>query len=102
MATIRARKQADGATRYTAIVRLRKGTTVIHQECRTFAHRTAAASWARHREVELENPAALAKAQSGSPTLAGLIRWYIDEFAHVSKWGRTKQTSLEFLEDHTL
>lgn len=36
MATIRARKQADGSARYTAIVRIRKGSAVIHQEYKTF------------------------------------------------------------------
>lgn len=42
MATIRARKQVNGTTRYTAMVRLRKGKTVIHQETKTFAFRAAA------------------------------------------------------------
>jgi hypothetical protein len=56
MATIKARKQANGSTRYTAIVRIRCGTTVTHRESRTFTHRTAALSWAKHREVALEDP----------------------------------------------
>jgi hypothetical protein len=46
MATIRPRKQADGSTRYTAIVRIRRGKTIVYQEYRTFALRTAAVSWA--------------------------------------------------------
>ena len=61
MPTIKARKQANGSTRYTAVVRIRRGTTVLHQESRTFTHRTAALSWARHREVALEDPAALTR-----------------------------------------
>ena len=56
MATIRARKQADGSTRYTAIVRIRKGKIIIHQEYKIFAHRVAAVTWAKHREVALEDP----------------------------------------------
>ena len=28
-----------GSTRYTAIVRMRKGKTIVHQEYKTFAHR---------------------------------------------------------------
>jgi hypothetical protein len=56
MATMRPRKQADGSTRYTAIVRIRRGRTIVHREYKTFALRTAAASWARHREVALEQP----------------------------------------------
>jgi hypothetical protein len=102
MATIRARKQADGTTRYTAMVRIRKGSTVIHQENRTFTHRSAALTWAKHREVALEDPSALIRVQQGAPTLAELIRWYIDNFESVSKWQRSKQAHLEFLERHTL
>ena len=32
--------------------------------------------------------------------LGKIIRWYIDTYRHVRKWGRTKQPSLEFLERH--
>ena len=80
MATIRARKQADGTTRYPAMVRVRRGSTVIHQENKTFTHRSAALTWAKHREVALEDPGALIRVQQGAPTLAALIRWYIDNF----------------------
>lgn len=102
MATIRARRQANGTTRYTAIVRIRKGTVVIHQEAKTFSHRSAALTWARHREVTLEDPAVLIRAQDGVATLASLIRWYIDTFESISKWQRSKQTHLEFLESHPI
>lgn len=100
MATIRARRQADGGTRYTAVIRIRRAGVVIHQEARTFALRTAATSWAKHREVALEDPVILAKARQGSCTLSSLIRWYIDSFRSISKWQRTKQSQLEFLERH--
>jgi integrase len=102
MATIKARKQANGSTRYTAVVRIRRGTTVLHQESRTFTHRAAALSWAKHREVALEEPAALTRQRHGIPTLAELIRWYINTFETVSRWQRSKQTHLEFLERHSL
>jgi integrase len=100
MATIRARKQADGAIRYMAIVRLRKGKEVIHQETKTFSQRTAAEKWAKSREVALEDPAALVKAKQTERSLSSLIRWYIDNFSSVSKWQRTKQAQLEYLEKH--
>jgi hypothetical protein len=61
MPYIKVRKQSDRSTRYTAIVRLRRGKTIVHQEARTFAHRSAAASWAKHREVALEQPGALTR-----------------------------------------
>jgi len=71
-------------TRYTAIVRIRRGGVILHRESRTFAHRSAALSWARHREVALEDPSALTRVQQGVPTVAELIRWYIDNFESVS------------------
>jgi hypothetical protein len=102
MATIKARKQGDGVRRYTAIVRIRRGGKILHRESRTFAHRSAALSWAKHREVELEHPGALTRLQHGAPTLAELIRWYIETFETISKWQRSKQTHLEFLERHSI
>lgn len=100
MATIKARKQANGMTRYTAILRIRRGKTVLHQEAKTFTFRAAAVSWAKYREVELEKPEALAHAQQEEFSLAALIRWYVQSFYELSGWQRTKQTSLEFLENH--
>jgi hypothetical protein len=102
MPTIKARKQANGMTRYTAIVRIRRGGVILHRESRTFAHRSAAITWAKHREVALEDPTALTRVHQGAPTLAEMIRWYIETFERISKWQRTKQTHLEFLERHAL
>jgi integrase len=102
MAYIKVRKQSDGSTRYSAIVRLRRGKTILHQEARTFAHRSAAVTWPKHREVVLEDPSVLTRVQHGAPTLGELIRWYIDTFETVSKWQRSKQAHLEFLERHAL
>jgi len=93
MPTVKVRKQSDGTTRYTAIVRIRRGGVILHRESRTFAHRSAALSWARHREIALEDPSALTRVQQGAPTVAELIRWYIDNFESVSKWQRSKQGS---------
>src|ERR1017187_3592243 len=67
MPTIKARKQANGTTRYTAIVRIRRGGAILHRESRTFTHRSAALSWAKHREVALEDPSALTRVQHGAP-----------------------------------
>jgi len=61
-------------------------------------HRSAALSWARHREVELENQAAPGRKQHGPISLAALIRWYIETFETISKWQLSKQSHLEFLE----
>lgn len=102
MPAIKARKQADGSTRYTAVVRIRRQGKVLHQEAKTFAHRSAAERWGKHREVALEDPSALVRAQQPSTKLASLIRWYIDGFQHVSRWQRTKQAQLVFLEKHPI
>jgi integrase len=99
--TIKARKQANGIKRYTAIVRLREGKSLIHQESRTFSQKTTALNWARRREVALESPEELARAREQKPeaaTLGQLIRWYIDTFQQLSRWQRTKQAHLKFLE----
>ncbi|GFE87726.1 tyrosine-type recombinase/integrase [Steroidobacter agaridevorans] len=102
MPYIKLRKQADGSVRYTAIVRIRRSGKMLHQEAKTFTHRTAAERWAKHREVALENPTALARAQQPSTKLSKLIRWYIDSFEHISKWQRSKQSQLLFLEKHPI
>jgi len=78
MATILARRRADGTI----------GEDVL----------AASRSGARAREVELENPAALVRACAGDVPLASLFRWYIDSFQHISKWQRTNQSQLRFLE----
>lgn len=102
MATIKARKHANGALRHTAIVRIRQGKTILYRASKTFAFRAAALSWAKHREVELEKPGALDQVQKQDFSLGALIRWYIDTFGEISNWQRTKQTSLEFLENHSI
>jgi hypothetical protein len=101
-ATIRTRKQADGTTRYTAIVRIRRGGVILHRESRTFAHRAAAITWAKHREVALEDPSVLVPVKQDATTVAELIRWYIETFQTISKWQRSKQAHLEFLERSAL
>jgi integrase len=102
MATIKARRQANGSIRYTAIVRKRVGKTIVHREAKTFMHRSAAVSWARHREVALENHAVPGRQEREPVTLAELIRWYIATFETISRWQRSKQTHLEFLERHSI
>lgn len=102
MAHILARKQKNGSIRYTANVRIRQGKTTVHQESKTFSHLGAANKWAKMREVALEDPAELIRARYGEKSLSHLIRWYIDAFGTVSKWQRTKQAQLQFLENHRI
>lgn len=65
MATIRARRQSDGTMRYAAVVRIRKGKTLIHQEYKTFTHRSAALTWAKHRAVVIGSSILDSKLTSG-------------------------------------
>jgi hypothetical protein len=102
MTTIVARPRQDGSTGYTARVRIRKGQKVIHQESMTFSTESGSEKWAKRREVDLENPRALATAMHGETTLASLIRWCIDSFRSISQWQRSKQSALEFLEKHDI
>ncbi|HTV79019.1 MAG TPA: hypothetical protein VMF03_12220 [Steroidobacteraceae bacterium] len=91
MGTIKARRQADGTVRYTAIVRKRVGKKIIHSEAKTFTLRSAALSWAKHAEVQLETHG-LPRLRAPAPlALHALIRWYIETFETISKWQRSKQ-----------
>jgi integrase len=100
MAHILTRKYPTGNTRYTANIRIIKDGVLVYRESKTFGLKSAAEKWSKSREVELEYPTALVQAQHGAPSLASLIRWYIDEFKPIANWQRTKQTHLEFLERH--
>lgn len=102
MAHILARKYGAGPLRYTAVVRIRQGALVVHREAKTFSHRAAAERWAKSREVALEDPSSHFRQHNKPRTLASLIRWYIDSFGNVSKWQRSKQSHLEFLERHAI
>ena len=101
LAHILARMRGSGV-RYTANIRIKKNGVIVHRESKTFELRSAAEKWARAREVALEDPKALIRVTHGAPSLAELIRWYIDMFETISKWQRSKQTHLEFLERHPI
>ena len=90
MSTVLARRRLDGSIGYTARVRIRDKGKVVHQEIETFSTKALAEKWAKRREVELEDPKELTKAQQGATTLASLIRWYVDSFKNISKWQRSK------------
>ena len=102
MAHILTRKYPNGKSRFTAVIRIRQGKRIVHREAKTFSLRSAALTWAKHREVALEDPDTRARVQHSETTLAELIRWYIDTFESISRWQRSKQTHLEFLERHTI
>lgn len=97
MATIKARARADGSTGYTAIIRIKRHGQIIHQEAKTFSRRALAVDWGKRRELELEGPGAVERAKMGETSVGALIKRYVEEFAAVSKWQRSKGADLKRL-----
>ena len=62
-------------------IRIHNSKAVVHQEAKTFSRRAAA---------------------EGELSLAALMGWYMENFQHISKWQRTKQAQLQFLEKHSI
>ena len=62
MATIRARKLADGSVSYTAQIRIKRDGVQVYQESQTFARKQAAQAWVRRREAGLNQPGAIERA----------------------------------------
>lgn len=72
MATIRARKSADGSLRYTAQIHIKKNGMRVYQESQTFARRQAVQAWAKRREPELNEPGAIERANRFDTIVASL------------------------------
>lgn len=95
MATIRSRTNADGKTMYTAQIRIKRNGRQVYQETASFSRLKAAEAWAKRREVELEDPAALLRAQrGGSVSLSEMIERYIAERDPAKPMGKTKAATL--------
>ncbi len=102
MATIRMREHLDGTFAYQAVIRIKQHGKIVYRESKVFSKHQSAVNWGKRREVELQDPEELARARASRKTLAELIRWYIDKFYEISRWQRTKQDTLEFLEKHAI
>lgn len=79
MATIRARKRADGSMSYTAQIRLKKNGQQVHTESMTFSRKKAAEAWAKRRETELAEPGAIQRARHKGVQLSDIIDKYLEE-----------------------
>ena len=53
MATIRARKLADGTVSYTAQIPIKRDGVQVYQESQIFARKQAAQAWIKRQETEL-------------------------------------------------
>lgn len=94
MATIRARKLADGTVSYTAQIRIKRDGVQVYQESQTFARKQAAQAWTRKRESELDQPGAIERASRKGVTVQDMIKQYLDEMEKVRPLGKTKEATL--------
>lgn len=102
MATITARRRADGATAYTALIRIKRKGKIVHSEARTFPRKVLAKQWASEREIELRKPGLIESLQHNGVTVGELIKRYINEFGDNGRFGRSKQSSLEWLKKQSI
>ena len=94
MATIRARKLADGSVSYTAQIRIKRDGVQVYQESQTFARKQVAQAWARKRESELDEPGAIERAHRKGVTLKDMIDQYLIEVEKARPLGKTKRATL--------
>lgn len=102
MATIRARKKADGSVSYTVQIRLKNKGALVYQECQTFARKQAALAWARKRETELAEPGAIERANRKAATVKEMIDRYLTEMEKVRPLGKTKLATLKAISESYL
>lgn len=98
MASIRARKKADGSASYQAEIVIKSEGRIVHRESATFSRRALAAEWAKRREAEIEAERASGKKPSKAWTVGELIEWYITEQQALTPWGRSKAFDLRRLQ----
>lgn len=92
MGSITKRKGKRGF-RYRAEIRLKDSGVIVHREAKTFSTRAMASRWLERRENEL------AEAQSFERySVADAISEYRERYERLGTWGRTKTTTLSFLE----
>lgn len=102
MATIRARKRTDGSISYTAQIRLFRDGVQVYQESQTFARKQAAQAWVRKREVELDQPGAIERANRIGATVKEMIERYLLEMAKARPLGKTKIGTLNAISESYL
>jgi integrase len=92
MATITKRTKADGTFVYRAEIVIKKDSTVIHRESKTFLKQKLAKDWAMRREIELQESSVYGK--KDYLPIRDVITRYIKEF---KPDGRTKNADLNAL-----
>ncbi len=93
MPTITARKRKDGTIGYTAQIRIKRESKVVHQETETFDRKPLALAWAAKREAELAAPGALDRVLNRL-TLGELLTRCVEHLEAVQPLGRSKRSVL--------
>lgn len=95
MATITARTNTKGETKYKVQVRIRRKGVIVHQETETFDRRQAAVAWGKQRETVLASADGMAAAKADDPPLSKAIGRYLEESAR--EIGIAKQQALRMI-----
>jgi len=94
MGSILARRRANGATSYTATIRLKAEGKLVHRESETFPSKALAKEWMTRREAELAGQRARGETVGTRMTVAQMITWYASQMAEDNPWGRSKSADL--------
>lgn len=94
MGSILARRRANGATSYTASIRLKSEGKLVHRESETFPTKALAKEWLTRREAELAGQRARGENVGTRMTVAQMITWYCGQMAADNPWGRSKSADL--------
>ncbi|ENM5727497.1 site-specific integrase [Vibrio mimicus] len=94
--SIKKRKLKSGELRFTVDVVVKKNSTIIHRESKTFRKKELARTYGLKRVGELENP--ISNIQKPVP-LSVLLDMYMNDGDLWDKTGRTKQYVIRMLRD---
>lgn len=94
--SIKKRKLANGELRFTVDVVVKKNSTIIHRESKTFRKKELARTHGLKRVGELESPAVHVQK---SVSIAELLDMYMNDRDLWDKTGRTKQYVIRMLRD---
>ena len=97
MATVVARKRADGTQAFSCQISIMKDGAIVHRESRTFNDKAMAKSWGEKREIALTKPGGLEAAKIGKEMLSDAIDKYVATSR--KKIGRTKSQVLESIKE---
>lgn len=84
--------------RHTALIRLKRGGKIVHQESKTFDSKRDAQNWMRRRELEVADQ--LTAVKPNDPPLAEVIERYLSD-TH-KPVGKTKRQVLTTIKRHQL